>query len=179
MSLSGTVTTPTARPTWTVTVADTAGGPESRVVSTAASSVAGVSVPAPRAGSLFYRLCLANTTGSSLSTTPIATTPRAGATDGLNGIGPTTAILGPGGTVCGERLAAAGRLIASADVPVTFFVRAYNGDLSILRSIRPSTVSATSVNRIVGPGPYAFLDVCAVNHSATRAATVSMQFVAV
>ena len=143
------------------------------------SDITNVNVLAPHAGTLFYRPCLANTTRYAVSFTPISTSPRQGSTNGMNGIGPTTAILGPGGIVCGERIGVSGRLTATSNVAITWFVRAYNGDLSILRLIRPLTVTATSVDQLVGPGPYAFLDLCAINHSTTQTATLSMQFASV
>jgi hypothetical protein len=177
VNVSGTVTTPSAQVTWTVREADTATGAETEVFRSVGYDVTGRQVASPHAGRLFYRLCLANTTRSSVSFSHAALTPRPGFTDAQQGVGPTTAVLG-GGQVCGELIKGSGRLIASASSPVTWFVRAYNGDGTILRSIQPLTVTSASVNQVVGPGAYAFLDVCAINHSTTTA-TLSMEFAVV
>jgi len=174
VSLSGTVTTPSAAVTWTLRAASSAGGNEAQVFQKIGYTLAGTSVAAPRAGDVFYRLCLANTTNAPVSAASMSVSPRT-AGSGQVGFGPTTAVLGTEATLCGELTKAAGHLTASASSPVTFFVRAYNGDLSVLRSIRPLTVTTTRVDQQVGPGAYAFLDVCAINHSATTA-SVSMQF---
>lgn len=177
VKVSGIVSTPGAAVTWTVKAADTPGGTETQVFRAVTYDVTGVSIAPPHPGTLFYRICLANTTRSPVSFSHVSTVPRTGAGNGQSNVGPTTAILGPGGTACGELIKGSGRLTVSSDVPVTWWVRAFNGDLSVLRQIRPLTVTAPSVDQAVGPGPYAFLDACVINHS-TRSATLSMQFAA-
>ncbi len=178
VALSGIVSSPGARVTWTVRASATPGGAEAQIFRAVTSDVTGTNVAAPSAGTLFYRICLANTTSSPKSFSHVFVTPRPGGANGGANLGPTTSVLGPNGTVCGELVKASGRLTATSNVTVTWFVRAYNGDLSILRSIRPLTVTSTSVDQVIGPGAYAFLDVCAINHSTTQTATLSMQFAA-
>jgi hypothetical protein len=178
VSLSGIVSTPGARVTWTVRAADAAGGAEAEIFRAATYDVTGTNVAAPRAGSLLYRICLNNTTRSPVSFSHVFAVPRPGGGSGQANLGPTTSILGPNGTVCGELIASSRRLTATSNVPVTWFVRAYNGDLIVPRSIRPLTATSTSVDQVIGPGAYAFLDVCAINHSTTQTATPSMQFAA-
>ncbi len=178
VTLGGIVSSPGARVTWTVRVAETAGGAESEIFRAVTYDVTGTNVAAPHAGTLFYRICLANTTASPKSFSHVFVTPRAGGASGGSNLGPTTSVLGPNGTVCGELTKTSGRLTATSNVAVTWFVRVFNGDLSLLRSIRPLTVTATSVDQVIGPGAYAFLDVCAINHSITQTATLSMQFAA-
>ena len=174
-AVSGIVSSVNARVTWTVTAADIAGGPETTIFRAVTDDVTGRTVAAPHAGLVFYRVCLSNTTTSPVSFFRVFASPPAGAAGALSGIGPTSAILGAGGTVCGELLSRGGHLTASSNLPVTWFVRAYNGDLSILRQVRPLTVTSTSVDGVIGPGAYAYLDVCAINHGASTA-TLSMQF---
>ena len=156
-----------AQVTWTVTAASTFGGAETQVFR---------AVAPPRPGALFYRTCLTNTTRSAVSFSTVSTSPRAGA-GGQSNIGPTTAVLGPEGTAGGERIQSQGHLTASSSVPVTWWIRVFNGDGPILRQIKPLTVIATSVDQVVGPGAYASLDVCVINHSSATA-TMSMQLAA-
>lgn len=177
VNISGIVSSIRAQVTWTVREADTADGSETDVFRAVGYDVTGRTVAPSHAGSLFYRLCLANTTGSAVSFSHVFLTPRPGSTDAQQNIGPTTAVLGGGGQVCGEMIKGSGRLMASSSSAITWFVRVYNGNLSILRNIRPLTVTTTSVDQVVGPGQYVFLDVCAINHSTTTA-TLSMQFAA-
>lgn len=177
VNVSGIVTSIRAKVTWTVRAADTADGTETEVFRAVGYDVTGRQVAPPHTGSISYRLRLANTTTSPVSLSHVFLTPRSGFTDGLQNVGPTTAVLGGGGQVCGELIKGSGRLIASSTSAITWFVRVYNGDLTILRSIRPLTVTTASVDQVVGPGPYAFLDVCAINPS-TSTATLSMQFAA-
>ena len=178
VALSGIVSSPGAQVTWTVRSADTAGGPETEIFRVVTYDLTGTNVAAPHAGTVFYRLCLANTTASRQSFSHVFVTPRPGGASGGSGLGPTTSVLGPSGIVCGELIKTSGRLTATSNVAVTWFVRAFNGDLSFLRSIHPLTVTTTSVDQVVGPGAYVFLDVCAINHSTTATATLSMQFAA-
>ncbi len=176
MALSGIVSSPGARVTWTVRIAETAGGAEAEIFRAVTYDVTGINVAAPHAGTLFYRICLANTKTSRLSFFHVFAVPRPGGANGGSNLGPTTSVLGPNGTVCGELITTSRRLTATSNVAVTWFVRVFNGDLSLLRSIRPLTVTTTSVDQIIGPGAYAFLDVCAINHSTTQTAALSMQF---
>ena len=175
VAIYGTVTPVNAKATWTVLAASSPGGAETQIFQTVGYDVSVTHVPAPGPGTFYYRTCLANTTPAAVTDTGVATAAEVGASNGLAGIGPTRATLGPGGVICAESVPRSGRLVASSTVPVQWRVRAFNGDGTILRQQHPLTVTATSVNQVVGPGPYASLDVCVTNTS-SAAATLSFEF---
>jgi len=175
VALYGTVTPINANVTWTVLAASSPGGTETQIFRTTGYNLSVTHVPAPAAGTFYYRTCLANTTKTAVTDTGVATAAEVGATNALAGIGPTRATLGPGGLVCAESVPVSGRLVASSTVAVQWRVRAFNGDGAILRQQQPLTVTSTSVDRVVGPGPYASLDVCTTNTSSSTA-TLSFEF---
>ena len=175
VTLYGTVTTPTAKVTWSVLAADAPGGPEKQIFQAVTYDVSFTNVTAPHVGTVFYRLCLTNTTRSATSFSHVVAVAQPGGAG--SSTGPTTAVLGHEATVCGEAIAKSGYLTASSNAPLTWWVRAFNGDGTLLRQIKPLNVTASAVDMVVGPGAYATLDLCAINHSSTTA-TASMQFAA-
>jgi hypothetical protein len=181
--LSGSVTTPTptAGVTWTVRAAKRPGLVETQVFKAETADVTGRNILETHPGAtLYYRLCLANDTSAPVRFSHadvIALRPAESSSTG-----PTTALLGNGGTVCGERIAKSGRLRATSSAPVTWLVRAFSGTGPTLTSRRLLTVTSASVNATFGPGRYAFLDVCAVDRSAATntaaRAAITMEFTA-
>jgi hypothetical protein len=182
--LSGTVTTPTptAGVTWTVRAA-TRPGPtaaaDTVVFRAETADVTGRTILPTHAGTLYYRLCLANTTSAAVrfaNVNAVAIKPA-----GTSSTGPTTALLSTGGTVCGERIAKSGHLRASSSAPVTWVVRGFSGNEPTPSTRRLLTVTSTSVDANFGAGSFAFLDVCAIDRSpasSTAKTAIAMQFTA-
>jgi hypothetical protein len=180
VALFGDVTTPTptAGVTWTVRAARRPGTTELQIFRSTRKDVSNTPVAATLRGTVYYRLCLANDSGAPVSfrdARVVALGPTTGSSSG-----PTTAQLTAGGTVCGERIARSGHLRATSTAPVTWLVRAFSGNGPTATSTRLLSVTTTSVNVAFGPGPYASLDVCALdraqvtNSSGTTA--IAMQF---
>ncbi len=178
--LSGTASTPssTAGVTWTVRAAKRPGLTETQVFKAVTADVTGANILATHPGTLYYRLCLANNTSSSVrfaNADLVALGPAESSSTG-----PTTAVLSNGAMVCGERIAKSGHLRASSSAPVTWLVRAFSGNGPTPTTTRLLTVTSTSVDATFGPGAYAFLDVCAVDRSAATntaaTAAIAMQF---
>jgi hypothetical protein len=184
VSLSGRVTTPTtnvAGVTWTVRAAKRPGVAETQVFRASTADVTGAKVPLTHTGTQYYRLCLANNTSASIRFTNANVTALGPANNSKTG--PTTAQLSNGGMICGERIANSGHLKASSNAPVTWLVRGFSGSGPTPSTIRLLSVTSSSVNQTFGPGRFAFLDVCAVDRSATTNTAariaISMEFTAV
>jgi hypothetical protein len=143
--LSGTVTNPTGIPgvTWTVRAAKRPDLAETQVFKAVTADVTGTNVRAMQPGTLYYRLCLANNTSGTArfaKADMVALSPAE-----ASSTGPTMARLSNGGTACGERIAKSGHLRATSSAPVTWLVRAFNGNGPTPTATRLLTVTSSSM----------------------------------
>jgi hypothetical protein len=158
--------------TWTVQASSTVDGPEAVLVRRTAWELTTVNVTAPTAGPAYYRVCLTNTAGRTVDY-QFARGANPGG-NALNGLGPHTATLGPGGRACGEWvagwLAPAVRLVGASTLQVTYSVRAADGDGNILREEPLRT--ATAIDQPLSPAADESNEICVTNVS-TGTASVS------
>lgn len=163
---------PVAEPTalWTVYASATETGPETQLLRLPSREPSTTYVSWP--GTLFYRLCVTNTTTArgGLRVSFFAQD-RGGA---LGGIGPATAVLGPSGSYCALEAFTPTRLIGTSTVPVRWRVEVENFDGELLRTEELGT-SAT-IDRALTPGTDELFTVCVSNPSTTTA-SISLDLV--
>ncbi len=157
---------------WTVHASETETGPETTLLRLPSGEPTTTYVSWP--GTLFYRLCVTNTT-TKVAGLRVSFFPQgAGA---VGGIGPATAVLGPSGSYCALETISTARLTGTSTVPVRWMARVDNLDGDRLRIEEFGT--STTVDRLLTPSP-SFdenFTVCVVNTS-TSTATISLDLVA-
>ncbi len=88
--------------------------------------------------------------------------------DALNGIGPLTALLGPGGKVCGEIMAGdTGRIVGAATAPVLFSLDGINEDYNRVTNAWVAPTPATTIDQVATGNrkPVIEIEACAQNVS--------------
>ena len=155
-------------PLWTVHASTTETGPETTLLRLTSYDPGTTYVSWP--GTLFYKLCVTNTTSArgGLRFSFFAQDRNA-----VGGIGPATAVLGPTGSYCALLAIAPARVTGTSTVPVRWRADVTNFDDERVRTDEFGT-STTLDQQLVGPDE--IFAVCVTNTS-TSTATISLDIV--
>jgi hypothetical protein len=159
--------------TWVLLRTTTPGGPETEVFRSTSGEFSGyVGIGQP--GTYLYRGCV--TVHSDGAIVRLNIGPMPPYVDASWDIGPSTAILGPGGKYCDDvSLGDRARIVGTASVPVQWYFNGFNEDYALVSNawVGPVTASIDQVNTSTRK-PVAELSACVSNVSSTPA-TVSFE----